>query len=86
MSDFNNLDKQRQALLQIKLDGLTEAAVQAARTQNIGLNEALSLACQALVREMVAFSLDRDAALGLWDEAIRRGYPEQSSARQRLVS
>lgn len=85
MNDFKNLDKQRQTVLQIKLDGFAEAAVQAARTQNIGPSEALLLACHALVREMAAYSLDRDIALSFWEEAIQKGYPEQPSARQQLV-
>ncbi len=62
MSDLSNLTKQRQAILQIKIDAHIEAVMLASKANSIGLSEALSLASRALVREMAAHSMDRDKA------------------------
>lgn len=50
MSDFERLNDQAKAVLQIKLDGHFEACVRAAHSLNIGVAEALRLATTAFIR------------------------------------
>ncbi len=86
MSDFDNLDKQRQTLLEIKLDGFVEAAVQTARLNNIGLSETFTLVSKALVREMVAYGIDGQVAQVFWENAKLQAYPEEPDQQRRLAS
>lgn len=82
MSDFDNLPNNQRLRLQIILDGLIEAAVQAARVQNLGLSEALSLTLQAVLREAAARSLSRESIEAIWDHALEEVVPsfvEQNS-------
>lgn len=72
MSDFDNLPSNQRLRLQIILDGLIEAAVQAARVQNIGLSEALSLTLQAVLREAAARSHSRESMEAIWDHALEK--------------
>lgn len=77
MSDLDNLSKQRQAILQIKIDGHIEAAMLASKANCIGLSEALALASRALVREMAAKNMDRDMAHSILMVALHSGFPER---------
>ncbi len=85
MSDLSNLSKQRQTILQVKIDGHIEAAMHASKANNIGLVEAMSLASRALVREMVATGIDRVKARSILMSALQSGFPvqEQKSPRFR---
>nr|WP_321251730.1 hypothetical protein [uncultured Ruegeria sp.] len=76
MNDFKNLNKQRQTLLKIKIDGYIEAAILAAKTNNIGLSEAVFLTTQGLIREMAAQSIENDKARLLMDAAFKSAFPE----------
>ena len=57
------------AVLQIKLDGFIEGAVQTARMQNVGISEALSLTMLAVVREVAAHAVKREKAAEIWAAA-----------------
>lgn len=74
MSDFENLTDQQRFLLQVKLDGFIEAAVLAARTQSIGLSEALFLTTSALLREFAAHGVPRDKLIEAWGKAMESIY------------
>ncbi len=76
MNDFKNLNKQRQTLLKIKIDGFIEAAILAAKTNNVGLSEAVFLTTQGLIREMAAQSIEKDRARILLDAAFKSAFPE----------
>ena len=86
MSDFNRLSDGQKALLKIKLDGYIEAAVQAARIRNIGVLEALSLTTTALVRELSAYSLQRERANEMWEAAANQIYRNIEARTLRLVN
>lgn len=74
MNDFENLTDQQRFLLQVKLDGFIEAAVLAARTQSIGLSEALLLTTSALLREFAAHGVPRDKLIEAWRKAMGSVY------------
>ena len=74
MSDFDHLSDSHKTLLKIKLDGYIEAAVQAARIKNIGLFEALSLTAAAVVRELAAYSVQREKVNEILAAAIDEIY------------
>ncbi len=76
MNDFKNLNKQRQTLLKIKIDGYIEAAILAAKTNNIGLSEAVVLTTQGLIREMAAQSIEKDRARILLNAALKSAFPD----------
>ncbi|HMQ94890.1 MAG TPA: hypothetical protein PKA33_20805 [Amaricoccus sp.] len=76
MSDFERLDDQSKALLQIKMDGHVEACILAARQQNIGIGEAMKLAAAAFLREFVAWQFDRSAKSAVLDGALGQTYPQ----------
>lgn len=78
MSDFENLTGQQKSLLQIKLDGFIEAAVQAARMCNIGISEALSLTMQALLREVAEHSIEPDKVAKICEAAFEETYRGES--------
>ncbi len=78
MSDFENLNPQQRAVLNIKLDGHVEAAVAAARHLNLGLEEALSRCLLATQREFRAYGIDYDKAREMWDQAAAQVYPPPS--------
>jgi hypothetical protein len=86
MSDFERLNDQVKALLQIKLDGHVEACVHAAHSQNIGVAEALSLATAAFMREFAARGSDRTATGATLDAALNQTYPLPAAERPRRVS
>ncbi|MFD0982649.1 inositol monophosphatase family protein [Tropicimonas aquimaris] len=85
MSDFETLSDQHKALLQIRLDGYLEAAVMAARAQNIGLTEALSLATSALLREFSAQGIPREKLMEIWKKAMQPIYPAPEAKTLRQV-
>ncbi|SNS59831.1 inositol monophosphatase family protein [Tropicimonas sediminicola] len=85
MSDFDNLSDQQKALLQIRLDGYLEAAVMAARSQNIGLTEALSLATTALLREFSAQGIPREKVVEIWQKAMLPIYPSTEATAVRRI-
>ncbi len=76
MNDFKNLNKQRQTLLKIKIDGYIEAAILAAKTNNIGLSEAVVLTTQGLIREMASQSIEKDRARFLLEAALTSAFPD----------
>ncbi|WP_225612502.1 inositol monophosphatase family protein [Paracoccus sp. PAR01] len=76
---------QRRLLLQAKLDGYAEAAVLAARVQNFGLADALSLATTALLREFSAHSISHKQLIEIWTNAMKPIYPEQEIRLPRWV-
>ena len=86
MSDFERLDDQNKALLQIKMDGYVEACILAARQQNIGIGEAMKLAATALLREFVARQFDRSATSAVLDDALGQIYAQPATDRPRRVS
>ncbi len=75
MNDFENLNKQRQILLKIKIDGYVEAAFLTAKANNIGLSEAACLTMQGLIKELVAHSFDRRKARTILEAALQSGFP-----------
>ena len=86
MSDFERLNDQQKALLQIKLDGHIEACILAALQLGIGLAEAINLAALAFLRDVSARQFDRVAASALLDNAVNETYPQQIADRPRRVS
>ncbi len=86
MSDFHHLSDSRKSLLMIKLDGYIEAAVHAARIKNIGLLEALSLTTAAVIRELSAYSVQREKANEIWAAAIDQIYNDSERQATRTVN
>lgn len=86
MSDFERLNDQAKALLQIKLDGHVEACIHAAHSQSIGVCEALSLATAAFMREFSARGFDRTATAAILDVVLNQTYPLPAAERPRRVS
>lgn len=86
MSDFDNLSDRQKAFLQIKLDGFIEAAVQAARMQNVGISEALSLTMLAVAREVAAHAVKPEKAAEIWAAAIDKTYQNASEPNARTVN
>jgi len=86
MTNFERLADQAKGLLQIKLDGHVEACVHAAHSLNLGMEEALSLAAVAFLRECAARQFDRTAATALLDAAMNQVYPQPVAERPRRVS
>lgn len=84
--DFENLSDRQKFLLQIKLDGHIEAAVMAARSQNIALSEALTLATFALLREFSAHSVPREELIETWKKAMVPIYPTPETKAFRQVN
>lgn len=85
MSDFDNLPDQQKFLLQVKLDGFIEGAVLAARVQNVGVSEALSLTTSALLREFSAHGVPRARLIETWNMAVERIYPAPEARALRPV-
>lgn len=85
MSDFENLTDQQKFLLQVKLDGFIEGAVLAARVQNVGVSEALSLTTSALLREFSAHGVPRATLIETWNRAVARIYPAPEARALRRV-
>ncbi len=77
MSDLSNLSKQRQTILQVKIDGYIEAAMHASKANNLGLSEALSIAAKALVREMAGQGMDQEKARSILMSALHCVFPER---------
>jgi hypothetical protein len=86
MSDFDHLDNSQKTLLRIKLDGYIEAAVQAARMRNIGLQESLTLTAAAVAREVAAYSLQREKANEIWAAAVDQIYQNAENRASRAVN
>ncbi len=86
MSDLGFLPDHQQTLLKIKMDGHIEAAVQAAQSRKIGLQEALSLTIAAVLREMAAHSFSREASNRIWVAALNLIYREVEEPGSRTVN
>ncbi len=76
---LKSLNKERRALLKIKIDGYIEDAILSAMANNIGATAPLFFASQGLVREMAAQSLDRNKAHKILEAAFRTAYPASCS-------
>lgn len=74
MSDFERLNDQQKALLQIKLDGHVEACILAAHQLNIGVEEAISLTSLAFLREFCSRQFDRMATEAILAKAVNQTY------------
>ncbi|SDL48288.1 inositol monophosphatase family protein [Aliiruegeria lutimaris] len=74
MSDLEALSDKQKFLLVVKLDGYVEAAVSAARAQNIGMSEALSLTTTAVLREFAAHGVPREKLIEIWTKAMQPIY------------
>ena len=68
------LDSTPTELVAFQLDGFIEAAVLAARTQSIGLSEALLLTTSALLREFAAHGVPRDKLIEAGGKAMESVY------------
>jgi hypothetical protein len=86
MSDFELLNDQAKAVLQIKLDGHVEACVHAADSLNIGVAEALRLAATAFIREFAARGFDRNSTVAVLCSAADMAYPTTVAEQPRRVS
>jgi len=86
MSDFERLNDQQKALLQIKLDGHIEACILAAHQLQIGITQAVNLAALAFLREVSARQFDRTASEAILVNAVNQTYPQAVAERSRRVS
>lgn len=84
--DFENLTDQQKVFLQLMLCAFIDAAVMAARAQNIGLSEALSLATTALLREFSAHGVPRERPIEAWKKAMEPIYPAPEAKALRPVN
>lgn len=84
-NDLAGPSDQQRLLLIIKLDGFIEAAVMAARAQNVRLSEALSLATTALLREFAAHEVAREQLIEIWKDAMQPIYPAPEASTLRRI-